>query len=111
MTREELIKAARICTSKRCKGCPLYPQTAEHAYCVDILIAGLADELENKPKPVNYSGDGYADGELVYDMAECPNCGETYYDGESGWGEPFCPKCGQALDWSWSCGMPEVENE
>ena len=26
-----------------------------------------------EPREVLYSGDGYADGEMVYDMAECPN--------------------------------------
>lgn len=43
-------------------------------------------------------GDGYADGEMVYDMWQCPNCGKSYeldhdeYD--------YCPCCGQAIDWS-----------
>lgn len=43
-------------------------------------------------------GDGYADGHLVYDMYDCPNCGKEYeldyeqYD--------YCPNCGQKLDWT-----------
>lgn len=43
-------------------------------------------------------GDGYADGHLVYDMYDCPNCGKQYeldyeqYD--------YCPNCGQKLDWT-----------
>lgn len=43
-------------------------------------------------------GDGYSDGELVYDEWKCPNCGENYemefdqYD--------YCPNCGQRIDWS-----------
>lgn len=52
-----------------------------------------------KPKPILYSGDGYADGCMVYDMAECPNCGYEYEDGDKDWGLPFCPNCGQSLNW------------
>ena len=35
-------------------------------------------ELEEKdtPKSPVYYGDGYSNGELIYDMWECPNCGE-----------------------------------
>lgn len=35
-----------------------------------------------EPKMVLYSGDGYADGYMVYDMAECPSCGYEYEDGD-----------------------------
>lgn len=52
-----------------------------------------------EPKEVIYSGDGYYDGELVYDLAECPECGYEYEEGDIGWGLPFCLKCGQALKW------------
>jgi len=52
-----------------------------------------------EPKTVIYSGDGYADGEMVYDMAECPNCGYEYEDGDKDWGLSFCPSCGQKLNW------------
>ena len=52
-----------------------------------------------QPKTVLYSGDGYADGCMVYDMAECPNCGYEYEEGDKDWGLPFCPNCGQALNW------------
>lgn len=69
----------------------------EHKEAVEIAVAAIEKQIK---KPVILSGDDYAYGELVYVMAECPNCGETYYEGESGWVEPFCPKCGQALDWS-----------
>ena len=55
--------------------------------------------LKQEPKTVLYSGDGYADGYMVYDMAECPNCGYEYEDGDKDWGLPFCPNCGQKLDW------------
>lgn len=55
--------------------------------------------LEQEPKAVLYSGDGYADGYMVFDMAECPNCGYEYEDGDKDWGLPFCPSCGQKLNW------------
>lgn len=49
-------------------------------------------------KPIVW-GDGYDDkGELIYDMYDCPNCGETYelyYTHHK-----HCPECGQKLDWS-----------
>ena len=55
--------------------------------------------VKQEPQTVIYSGDGYADGEMVYDMAECPNCGYEYENGDKDWGLPFCPSCGQKLNW------------
>lgn len=53
---------------------------------------------KQKPKIADIWGDGYADGNLVYDMYDCPNCGTTY---ELGCDEyKYCPECGQAIDWS-----------
>lgn len=46
-------------------------------------------------KEPQYEGDGYYEGELVYDTWICSNCGERYevdYDDYD-----FCPKCGQRL--------------
>ena len=62
----------------------------------EVVVEAL--EQQN-PSTVIYSGDGYADGEMVYDMAECPNCGYEYEDGDKDWEESFCPHCGKALDW------------
>ena len=64
------------------------------------------DEAENAlkmrtPKKPIFSGDGYWDGKLVFDMANCPTCGYLYEYGWENWGYPFCPKCGQAIDWLW----------
>lgn len=61
---------------------------------------GTIEELQalkekNEPKRANIFGDGYADGHLVYDTYECPNCGKQYeleyeeYD--------YCPNCGQRI--------------
>ena len=49
----------------------------------------------NTPKEAIYEGDGYSEGEMVYDVWICPNCGVKYevdyedYD--------FCPDCGQMI--------------
>ena len=51
---------------------------------------------KQKAKRPSYSGDGYADGHLVYDTYECPNCGKQYevdYDDYD-----HCPNCGQRFD-------------
>lgn len=48
-------------------------------------------------KAPQLEGDGYANGEMVYDEWICPNCGEHYevdYDDYD-----FCPNCGQRLKW------------
>ena len=59
------------------------------------------EELVDKatPRVPSYWGDGYDDkGNIIYDMYDCPECGESYeidyekYD--------YCPECGQAFDWS-----------
>lgn len=64
---------------------------------------GTAEECQEArerfmPKVPNIWGDGYDDeGNMIYDMYECPNCGKNYeidyekYD--------HCPACGQAIDW------------
>lgn len=73
---------------------------------IEQFIDRLVKELEalppvspQEPKTVIYSGDGYADGYMVYDMAECPNCGYEYEKDDKDWKEPFCPHCGQSLRW------------
>ena len=38
--------------------------------------------------------DGYADGELVYDMWSCPICGKRYEEWEEKPDWNFCPNCG-----------------
>ena len=56
-----------------------------------------AVEKQTAKRP-DYEGDGYSDGQLVYDTWICPCCGQHYevdcdrYD--------YCPNCGQKLDWS-----------
>lgn len=68
-----------------------------HAYEDTGLTPDQIIELKerNTPKEIIYEGDGYSDGEMVYDTWICPNCGAKYevdydiYD--------FCPDCGQMI--------------
>lgn len=59
---------------------------------VSIAIKALEKQI---PKEPYYSGDGYWNGELVYDTWTCPNCSKSYevdYDDYD-----YCPKCGQKI--------------
>lgn len=62
---------------------------------METAISALEKQIPKKP---TIWGDGYADGMLVYDMWDCPNCEKSYeidYDYYD-----HCPNCGQAIDWS-----------
>ena len=51
-------------------------------------------------KTPDYEGDGYSDGELVYDTWICPSCGIDYEVGYDRY--DYCPRCGQHIkhaDW------------
>ena len=58
-----------------------------------------ARERQN-PKIPNIWGDGYdSEGNMIYDMYDCPNCGKSYeidYEEYSN-----CPNCGQAMKIEW----------
>lgn len=66
-----------------------------HGKFLDVAIVALEKQIPKKPY---FEGDGYADGQFVYDTWICPNCEKRYevdcdnYD--------YCPDCGQAIDWS-----------
>lgn len=53
---------------------------------------------KDTPLPVYLEGDGYWNGELVYDTAICQNCNAEYE--VDYYHYKFCPNCGQRLDWS-----------
>jgi hypothetical protein len=53
----------------------------------------------DEPMQVELKGDGYSDGQLVYDYGKCPKCGWEFEYGEKDWEEPYCCHCGQRLKW------------
>ena len=54
---------------------------------------------KQKPKMSDIWGDGYDnEGNMIYDMYTCPNCGENYEIDSQKY--KYCPECGQAIDWS-----------
>lgn len=118
MTSEEKMKCAVHCMKSQagievCEECDAF--LMDSSTCEDIAreaykaleevqeyrrlgtIAKVEELVEkDKPKKPDYEGDGYADGQLVYDTWICPNCGTEYevdYDDYE-----HCPKCGQRLE-------------
>lgn len=63
----------------------------------DFKDTGKAFEKQIAKRPY-YEGDGYADGQMVYDTWICPNCESEYEVEYDDYG--YCPNCGQKLDWS-----------
>lgn len=56
-----------------------------------------AVEKQAAKKP-DYEGDGFSDGQLVYDTWICPCCGKHYeVDCDRYY---YCQNCGQHIDWS-----------
>lgn len=66
----------------------------EAAKHLATAIYALNNRVPLKP---TLEADGYADGELAYDIWRCPGC-DTAYEVET---EKYkhCPNCGQAIDW------------
>ena len=72
-------------------------ETMDYLETLKMAIAALEKQISKTP---DYEGDGYADGQLVYDTWICPNCGEHYEVGYHDY--DYCPKCGQHIqheDW------------
>ena len=101
MTYEEAIKEAKIQINVY-ESMILYnkdfePKNDNSNYEHKIEFLKIAIEALEKqvPKEPNYEGDGYSDGELVYDTWICPNC-EKYYEVDYD-DYKYCPECGQAI--------------
>lgn len=70
----------------------------EHKNIRETLETSLVAVEKQIAKKPDLWGDGYSDGELVYDMYDCPNCGksfELYYEQTK-----CCKECGQRFDWT-----------
>ena len=100
MTNKEAIELIEEIRPKKCRevngrlqgGFPDHDSDVGKA--IDMAIEALKKQI---PTSMDFEGDGYADGVMIYDTWICPHCGkhyeleyEYYY---------FCPNCGQALDW------------
>ena len=65
--------------------------------CMDSLEMAIEALEKQIAKSPNIWGDGYSDGELVYDMYNCPTCGKSYEIDDT---YDYCSNCGQKLNWS-----------
>ena len=61
---------------------------------IDMAIEALEKQMPRSPI---LEGDGYADGEMVYDRWYCPRC-DMDYDAEYE-KHDHCPVCGQKILW------------
>ena len=69
--------------------------TEEQDKALAVVQKAVDKQIATKP---NRWGDGYYNGQLVYDMWECPTCGKNYeLDSEE---HDHCPNCGQKIDWT-----------
>ena len=64
-----------------------------------LLLIKAEPSVQPKPMQVDLEGDGYSDGQLVYDYGKCPKCGWDFEYGDKDWEEPYCCHCGQKLHW------------
>lgn len=87
-------------------------QTNITAMCRDIIpkleqlaeyeTIGTVDECreameKQKLQTPDIWGDGYdKEGNIIYEMYDCPGCGQSYEIDDK---YEHCPKCGQALNW------------
>ena len=80
----------------------MYKKLAYEHRQMESWLKGYKELIErNTPRMVNYYGDGFYDGEMIYDGAECPNCGMDFEEDDENWDMPYCPHCGQKLQWEW----------
>lgn len=62
-------------------------------WAVEIAVEAMEKQI---PKILIAEGDGYADGEMVYDSFYCPSCDHRMEEDEV---EDYCPNCGQKICW------------
>jgi predicted RNA-binding Zn-ribbon protein involved in translation (DUF1610 family) len=62
-------------------------------WAMEIAVGAMEKQI---PKELIAEGDGYADGEMVYDSFYCPSCDHCMEEDEV---EDYCPNCGQKIYW------------
>ena len=74
-------------------------QIAQLYMLLNNRINEIAELEAQMPKEGEWigEGDGYADGEMVYDMWSCSECGEYFdeWDDRPTWN--YCPNCGAKM--------------
>lgn len=93
---EKLIKALKIWQNKIIE---TYGKNDEYVKCLDAVLLGVDHTPAADVRPVVKAewygeADGYADGELVYDMWSCPICGKRFEEWEEKPDWNYCPNCG-----------------
>lgn len=110
--RAKIVSCNESCDD--CELCYMHGTGAEHITSVKTAIKALEEvqqyhqigtveecreavEKQTAKKP-DYEGDGFSDGQLVYDTWICPCCGKHYeVDCDRYY---YCQNCGQHIDWS-----------
>lgn len=93
------------------EGCENVKEDSSDGKLKKALEMGISALMRSIPQEVLYSADGYYDGNLVFDMASCPNCGHDFEQGDETWESKFCPNCGQALKWEVAESKEEEKND
>lgn len=86
------LRLVKMCgtVGKVIEGCAEYEEIGTPKEC----RAAVAKQKAQTP---DFEGDGYSDGQIVYDTWICPGCGKDYeidYDKHE-----YCPNCGQKISW------------
>lgn len=112
MTREEAIDILEnekmcvnneTCQREECATCSLVMDKDKILTALDMAISALRPVSRERVEKVwrgewIVSGDGYADGELVYDTWTCSECGHVIDEEDDPDMLPqFCPKCYAAM--------------
>lgn len=107
MTLDEAIKHCEEVVDSHDSIKQIKAVTLEECRCADEhrqLAEWLKDykrlKIKEEPRMVYFYGDGYADGSIVYDGAQCPACGMDIDESDMNWEGPYCYACGQALKWT-----------
>ena len=62
-------------------------------WAMEVAVWAMEKQI---PKELIAEGDGYADGEMVFDSFFCPSCDHCIGEDEV---EFYCPNCGQKISW------------